>query len=310
MPRVVSASAGLGSRDVAAGDLEAVYNWLLDARGVARAIFAVLGHPPSAGAAVDGSGARPEGAYSVRGHSIGGFGSVTTNKLVATLMRRAVRPACSGLSAVRVGEEGPADDLLPDDRRTSRSASTPSCTRSTSCRCRTRRHSATARRWPDWSMAARSSSTARSRTPSRSGRRCRPRLGPRSSRVTFGSSRSTRPSWAGGMHPGRSSWCACRASRSSGSSFGSRHSRSARARPRAALRAAGERASPLLRQARWRRRRRQPRGHPRSIRLADRRHCGHSGGQHRPPGGARVNTAVNSQTRTRPRTRRPDGRVT
>jgi len=29
---------------------------------------------------------RPQGAYSVRGHSIGGFGSVTTNKLVATLV--------------------------------------------------------------------------------------------------------------------------------------------------------------------------------------------------------------------------------
>lgn len=28
---------------------------------------------------------RPVGAYSLRGHSIGGFGSVTTNKLVATL---------------------------------------------------------------------------------------------------------------------------------------------------------------------------------------------------------------------------------
>ena len=29
---------------------------------------------------------RPSGAYSLRGHSIGGFGSVTTNKLVATLV--------------------------------------------------------------------------------------------------------------------------------------------------------------------------------------------------------------------------------
>ena len=29
---------------------------------------------------------RPPGAYSLRGHSIGGFGSVTTNKLVATLV--------------------------------------------------------------------------------------------------------------------------------------------------------------------------------------------------------------------------------
>ncbi|HMK92215.1 MAG TPA: 2-oxoacid:acceptor oxidoreductase family protein, partial [Thermoleophilia bacterium] len=85
VPRVVSASAGLGSRDVAAGDLEAVFNWLLDPEELAARSFAVLGirHPlalPSTGLEL-----RPEGAYSVRGHSIGGFGSVTTNKLVATL---------------------------------------------------------------------------------------------------------------------------------------------------------------------------------------------------------------------------------
>jgi pyruvate-ferredoxin/flavodoxin oxidoreductase len=86
VPRVVSASAGLGSRDVAAGDLLAVFDWLADPDEVRRRRYAVLGlrHP----LALDRQpiDVRPAGAFSLRGHSIGGFGSVTTNKLVATLV--------------------------------------------------------------------------------------------------------------------------------------------------------------------------------------------------------------------------------
>ncbi|HEX9609532.1 MAG TPA: 2-oxoacid:acceptor oxidoreductase family protein [Candidatus Limnocylindria bacterium] len=86
VPRVVSASAGLGSRDVAAGDLLAVFDWLADPDEVRRRRYAVLGirHP----LALDRQPVdlRPVGAYSLRGHSIGGFGSVTTNKLVAALV--------------------------------------------------------------------------------------------------------------------------------------------------------------------------------------------------------------------------------
>jgi pyruvate-ferredoxin/flavodoxin oxidoreductase len=86
VPRVVSASAGLGSRDVAAGDLAAVFDWIADPEEVRRRRYAVLGiaHPLAlARAPMD---IRPPGAYSLRGHSIGGFGSVTTNKLLATLV--------------------------------------------------------------------------------------------------------------------------------------------------------------------------------------------------------------------------------
>jgi pyruvate-ferredoxin/flavodoxin oxidoreductase len=86
VPRVVSASAGLGSRDVAAGDLVSVFDWLSDGDEVRKRTFAVLGiHHPLAldRAPVE---LRPRGAYSLRGHSIGGFGSVTTNRLVATLV--------------------------------------------------------------------------------------------------------------------------------------------------------------------------------------------------------------------------------
>ena len=87
VPRILSFSAGLGSRDIAAGDLVAVFDQLVatpDADG-ARQRHWVLGirHPLALERAdVD---LRPDGAWSLRGHSIGGFGSVTTNKLIATL---------------------------------------------------------------------------------------------------------------------------------------------------------------------------------------------------------------------------------
>ena len=84
IPRIHSFAAGLGSRDVAAGDLVAVFDQLAK-RGPVPEPIRVLGirHPLALEATpID---LRPAGAYSLRGHSIGGFGSVTTNKLVATL---------------------------------------------------------------------------------------------------------------------------------------------------------------------------------------------------------------------------------
>jgi pyruvate-ferredoxin/flavodoxin oxidoreductase len=85
IPRVVSASAGLGSRDVAAGDLAAVFAWLADPDHLARRHYAVLGIRHPLALEREALDLRPAGAYSVRGHSIGGFGSVSTNKLLATL---------------------------------------------------------------------------------------------------------------------------------------------------------------------------------------------------------------------------------
>ncbi len=86
IPPVLSVSAGLGSRDVSAGDLLAVFD-RLDEPGELRAHpRAVLGvvHPD----AIPASKVvlRPRGAFSLRGHSIGGFGSITTNKLLATVI--------------------------------------------------------------------------------------------------------------------------------------------------------------------------------------------------------------------------------
>jgi pyruvate-ferredoxin/flavodoxin oxidoreductase len=84
MPRVISVSAGLGSRDIQPGDLGAVFDLMADEQAVKTRRRGVLGirHPlaiPSNKLSI-----RPRGAYSLRGHSVGGFGSVTTNKLVAT----------------------------------------------------------------------------------------------------------------------------------------------------------------------------------------------------------------------------------
>ncbi len=71
VPRVLSVSAGLGSRDVAAGDLVAVYDWLAEHGERDGRTHVVVGirHPLALPAqAVD---LRPAGAYSLRGHSIG-----------------------------------------------------------------------------------------------------------------------------------------------------------------------------------------------------------------------------------------------
>jgi pyruvate-ferredoxin/flavodoxin oxidoreductase len=84
-PRVLSASAGLGSRDVAPGDLVAFVEWLARHGERHRRHVALGVHHPLAleRVAVD---IRPRGAYALRGHSIGGFGSVTTNKILASLV--------------------------------------------------------------------------------------------------------------------------------------------------------------------------------------------------------------------------------
>ena len=86
VPRVRSVSAGLGSRDVGSGDLAAVFDWLADHRSPPERRYATLGvrHPLALQA--QPLDLRPAGSFSLRGHSIGGFGSVTTNKLVASLV--------------------------------------------------------------------------------------------------------------------------------------------------------------------------------------------------------------------------------
>ncbi len=86
VPRVRSVSAGLGSRDVGPGDLVAVFDWVGDHGAPADRRYATLGIRHPLALETTPLDLRPAGAFSLRGHSIGGFGSVTTNKLVASLV--------------------------------------------------------------------------------------------------------------------------------------------------------------------------------------------------------------------------------
>ena len=84
LPKIYACCAGLGSRDVRAGHfLDIVTNMLSEQPrefsvvGVKHALTLPTGEDPDI---------RPPGAFSMRGHSVGGFGSVTTNKLIASFV--------------------------------------------------------------------------------------------------------------------------------------------------------------------------------------------------------------------------------
>jgi pyruvate-ferredoxin/flavodoxin oxidoreductase len=86
IPKVLSGAAGLGSRDVRGGDFIATVRNMQAAGGEQKAFF-VLGieHPLALAREADPA-TRPAGAFAMRGHSVGGYGSVTTNKVIATLL--------------------------------------------------------------------------------------------------------------------------------------------------------------------------------------------------------------------------------
>ncbi|MBY0523104.1 MAG: 2-oxoacid:acceptor oxidoreductase family protein [Gemmataceae bacterium] len=82
IPKVYGCAAGLGSRDVRPGDVIAsVQNMIADGQD-----FYCVGidHPLALKRAEDPD-LRPKGGFSMRCHSVGGFGSVTTNKVIATI---------------------------------------------------------------------------------------------------------------------------------------------------------------------------------------------------------------------------------
>jgi pyruvate-ferredoxin/flavodoxin oxidoreductase len=82
IPQIYSGAAGLGSRDVRPGDIIAVVENMIDdgqdyfCVGIDHALALKVTEDPDL---------REGGAFSMRGHSIGGFGSVTTNKVIATI---------------------------------------------------------------------------------------------------------------------------------------------------------------------------------------------------------------------------------
>ena len=82
VPRIYHGAAGLGSRDVRPADIIAtVDNMANDGQdyfclGIDHALSLNRTEDPDL---------RPSGGFSMRGHSVGGFGSVTTNKVIATI---------------------------------------------------------------------------------------------------------------------------------------------------------------------------------------------------------------------------------
>jgi pyruvate-ferredoxin/flavodoxin oxidoreductase len=83
IPRIYHGAAGLGSRDVRPGDIIATFQNMMKPNG--PHFFCVgIDHPLSLKRGEDPD-LRPKGGFSMRGHSVGGFGSVTTNKVIATI---------------------------------------------------------------------------------------------------------------------------------------------------------------------------------------------------------------------------------
>jgi pyruvate-ferredoxin/flavodoxin oxidoreductase len=82
VPRIYHGAAGLGSRDVRPGDIIAAFNNMMHD---GQDYFCVGIDHPLALKRGDDPDLRPTGGFSMRGHSVGGFGSVTTNKVIATI---------------------------------------------------------------------------------------------------------------------------------------------------------------------------------------------------------------------------------
>ena len=82
VPRIYSCSAGLGSRDVRPGDLFAVVDNMIED---GPDYFCIGIDHPLALKVKEDPDLREPGSFSMRGHSVGGFGSVTTNKVIATI---------------------------------------------------------------------------------------------------------------------------------------------------------------------------------------------------------------------------------
>lgn len=82
IPTIYSGSAGLGSRDVRPGHFVSIARNMVD--GGRRFFVVGIDHALALPMPVDPD-VRPAGGFSMRGHSVGGYGSVTTNKVIATI---------------------------------------------------------------------------------------------------------------------------------------------------------------------------------------------------------------------------------
>lgn len=85
MPVIYSGVAGLGSRDVTPGQMVATVENMAP-NGENKRFFSLGIDHESALEVKDEPDVRPPGSFSIRGHSVGGYGSVTTNKIIATCL--------------------------------------------------------------------------------------------------------------------------------------------------------------------------------------------------------------------------------
>ncbi|MAD51452.1 MAG: pyruvate ferredoxin oxidoreductase [Candidatus Marinimicrobia bacterium] len=83
IPKIFSGSAGLGSRDIRPDDIMAVVENMLKND---KKYFAIGINHDLALDTGESTDIRSEGTFSMRGHSVGGYGSVTTNKIIATIV--------------------------------------------------------------------------------------------------------------------------------------------------------------------------------------------------------------------------------
>jgi len=85
VPVIYSGVAGLGSRDVTPGQMVAIVENMVPG-GADKRFFSVgIDHPANLEVKEEPD-VRPAGSFSIRGHSVGGYGSVTTNKIIATCL--------------------------------------------------------------------------------------------------------------------------------------------------------------------------------------------------------------------------------
>lgn len=85
VPVIYSGVAGLGSRDVTPGQMVAVTDNMAKSKSPKRFFSLGIDHE-SMLEIKEEPDVRPPGSFSIRGHSVGGFGSVTTNKIIATCL--------------------------------------------------------------------------------------------------------------------------------------------------------------------------------------------------------------------------------
>ncbi|MCH7818051.1 MAG: 2-oxoacid:acceptor oxidoreductase family protein [Candidatus Marinimicrobia bacterium] len=84
IPRIVSGTYGLGSRDTRPGDIIATFEAMED-NSIKDYFTLGIKHPLALERTRDPD-VRAPGSFSMRGHSVGGYGSVTTNKIIATIV--------------------------------------------------------------------------------------------------------------------------------------------------------------------------------------------------------------------------------